>query len=235
MRVSQISNLSETVPRRKLGGRLKNFVHNIGKRRLQRKMEEMDLNMQVINDLYLKGNPEIAAKVIAVNNYVMKSELSAPKISDKKKDCSPYLFGDLSYEYLIGSCENVDAIYNEFGAYGLIAYSQSMLSDEARDKLLSKTNNYKVSESMVLSDKPVKLTFSEYLASNSKGYVNDIYQRFGSYGKELFDNYHLLGFIKMGVDCNFKQTYSTTSRFDYIDLPLMQMYHAMDGLLKVLS
>ena len=177
-------------------------------------LEVANKNMAKINVLYLKGNPDIASKVKAVNEYVMRPDFSAPKVSENRDLGSNYY--DASYEELIGSCENVDEIYNEFGSYGLIAYAHNICDDAVREKLLPKAKNYKISEGMVFIDKPISLVFNQYLASNSKGYAEDLSQRFGQSGYDLFEKYRLINCVQDVVDDNWKSAYRTTSLFDEI-------------------
>ena len=199
------------------------FIRKIQHRRLHKKMETVEQNMQVITALYLKGNPDIASKVAAAENYVAKPDFSAPKFPKEYKPCHYSAFDECSYDYLIGKCTDIDEIYNEFGSYGLIAYAQNMLNDDARAKLLPKPDKYRIRESMVLSDRPICDIFSEYLNKNQVGYMEDLYQRFGKHGKDLFNNYRSLGFIDNGVDADFKETYGVTSRFLEIEVPFMEM------------
>ena len=123
-------------------------------------LEVANKNMAEINVLYLKGNPDIASKTEAVNRYVISPNFSAPKISKNRDLGSNYY--DSSYEELIGSCENVDEIYNEFGSYGLIAYAHNICDNAVRAKLLPKAKNYKIFERMAFIDKPVSLVFNQY-------------------------------------------------------------------------
>ncbi len=192
-------------------------VHNLRARHFRRQMSRIDQNMQRITELYLKGNPEIAAKVNAVDEYVMGERFSTPQISKEYRPSGMFALDDMSYEYLIGKCTDVNEIYNQFGSYGLIAYAGNCISDNARAKLLPKSNDYIISESIVLSDKPISLIFSEYLNSNNYGHMSDLYQRFGQSGKELFDKYRSIGFIDNGADANWKETYGVTGRFKDIE------------------
>jgi hypothetical protein len=198
------------------------FIRKIQHRRFHKKMTVAMQNMQSINELYLKGNPEISSKVTAVENYVAKKGFSSPEFSKEYEPRHYSAFSDSSYDYLIGKCTNVDEIYKEFGSYGLIAYAQNMLSADAKAKLLPKSDNYRIQESMVLSDRPIVDIFSEYLNKNRVGYMKDLYQRFGKHGKDLFNAHRSIGFIDNGVDANFKETYGVTSRFLQIEVPFME-------------
>ncbi len=224
MRVSQINSTTNNVlPKRQFGKNIIGCVKRIQHNRWRKQLAKIDQNMQVITDLYIKGNPDIATKVNAVNNYVMSPNFTAPKLNDEQDKHNRYSFNDDTYEYLIGSCTNINEIYNEFGSYGLIAYAQNMLNNDARAKLLPKPDKYRIRESMVLSDRPICDIFSEYLNKNQVGYMEDLYQRFGKHGKDLFNNYRSLGFIDNGVDADFKETYGVTSRFLEIEVPFMEM------------
>jgi len=217
MHISQINATSGLTPKSTQRNAVSRLIHNIGANRRRRQMARIDKNMQTITKLYLKGNPEIAAKVNAVNEYVMKTDFSAPKISKEYEPHGLFCLDDMSYEYFIGKCTDVNEIYNQFGSYGLIAYAGNSISDNARTKLLPKSNDYKISESIVASDKPISLIFTEYLDSNNYGHMSDLYQRFGQIGKELFDKYRSIGFIDNGADANWKETYNVTNRFRDIE------------------
>ena len=226
--ISSTTSNSTTKHRKSIGYFIKKVQHN----RWRKQMARIDQNMQVITDLYVKGNPDIATKVNAVNNYVMRPDFTSPKIDDDRdRQRSICSYQRNTYEYLIGSCTDINEIYNEFGSYGLIAYAQNMLSDDTRDKLLPKASDYKISECICLSDKPANLTFNEYLMSNDKGYPSDIYQRFGQYGKDMLNTYMMSGYVGNGSADGFKGTYHTTSYFNTMirdSYPLDVLYYQVN-------
>ena len=127
-------------------------------------MAEFDAIMAIIKAAYIQGNPDIAEKTNAVTDYVMKPDFTSPKISDDTERHKIFYSKEITYKDLIGSCADVDEIYNKYGSYGLITYA-GLLNDDVKNKLLPKPSDYRISEILLDAGKSVVNAFEEYLIS----------------------------------------------------------------------
>ena len=232
MRVSQINSTTNFVlPKRTLGQRVLGLAERV-RCRFDSKyaLAVMERNMQEVKALYLQAHPEIVARSNAAKKFIQDNHFASPKLNDDTVYCLSAESGAL-----LKTCgDDVEKIYNLMGAYGLLLYGSVGLSNE---DVLKKSADYKVSENAYLSDKKLKLTFDEYLDANDRGYVSDIYKRFGQCGKTLFDRYLMTGTVRNGINSKVEETYSTTPQFDLlvrdISLPNDQYDYITNSLNKI--
>ena len=212
MRVYRINATTNSLaPKRKIGQKLSSLGEKV-KCKLSPKYAEkvMVKNMQEVDSLYLKANPELEGKRAAVYKFMQDIDFAAPKIDTNEKANFNYLMKETPEDVINCLGDNVSAIYNELGAYGLKVYSKAT----DYENILKMPEDYQINEQYMISDKKISSTFNEYLSSNKNGYVNDIYKRFGQYGKYLMDEYSTIGLVKNGLSSECKETYSITKMFN---------------------
>ena len=167
--------------------------------------------------LFFRANPDIAAKVAATKVMLQNPNLPAPQINYNSNEYNYNQIKDISFEEALSIVKNPRTAYNMLGAYGLMAYTHSMLDEEEESKLLPKINNHKVREAFYDSNTlPISQIFNKYMNFNKNGYTDEIYQRFGQVGRDLTDYYLEVGAITKNVDADQHETYKATDMFDDI-------------------
>lgn len=210
MRVFQVKAItSNVIPKPTLRQRVSDLAEDIKCRFSSKYAKKVaDRNMQEIKDLYLKAHPELVERGKAVKNFMKSSYYELPKLNDDDLSVMTTKSGEL-----LKTCgNNILKIYNLMGAYGLKLYCSVGLP--CKD-ILGTPEDCNISEKGYYSDKKIKQTFDEYLDSNDRGSVNDIYRRFGQCGKALFERYLLTGCVRK-VSSKSEDKYSTTDDFDLL-------------------
>ena len=210
MKVFQVKSItSSVIPQRTLRERVSEFTESVRCRLSSKYAQKVaDRNMQEIKELYLKAHPELVERGKAVKNFMKSSYYALPKLNDETLSVMTAKSGEL-----LKTCgNNILKIYNLMGAYGLKLYCSIGLSHK---DILGTSEDCNILEKGYYSDKKFKQTFDEYLDSNDRGSVNDIYRRFGQCGKSLYERYLLTGCVRE-VSSKSEDKYCTTDDFDLL-------------------
>ena len=185
-------------------------------------IKEQNTNPWVVIDRIKSMNPKmdskIASKVKAVDEYVMN-----PNFSEKKEAMhyspSEYFVVDwyTTYDELISMChDDLDLIYNDCGAFGLIAYTQGHISNDALAKLADNPDEIITRPWMLIPEALQNISantlVNEYLSANTQYSCDEFVKKFGRHGTGILNEWlDLLG-AEPCIDNTGKLIYKITDK-----------------------
>lgn len=182
------------------------------------------MNMQYNMDLLQLQNDfksMVAKRQGSVKKYLKEKNYAAPEIEDY--DMVGRNTKSLCLKNYVQLYENdLDLIYRYLGAYGLAQYAYIDPTSLELPCIQKELTGENICEMEPIGWQSVKENLGSYLYVNDKGFVDDIYLRFGQAGRDEFDLALITGTVAptIYVDNNkFIATYHLTGKGKFMYRP----------------